>query len=63
MDNSNIPSGDDNVKIYNGKNNEMQLKFCHGPMKQFTGLWAKPFRKSWFKAKVQGRLCKKDDYF
>ena len=38
MDNSNIPSGDDNVKIYNGKNNEMQLKFCHGPMKQFTGL-------------------------
>ena len=32
MDNSNIPSGDDNVKIYNGKNNEMQLKFCHGLM-------------------------------
>ena len=34
MENSNIPSADETVKIYNSKNNEVQLKFHHGPMKQ-----------------------------
>ena len=31
---NNIPSGDETIKIYNSKNNEVQLKYQHGSMKQ-----------------------------
>ena len=31
---NNIPSGDETIKIYDGKNNEVQLKYQRGSMKQ-----------------------------
>ena len=33
MENSNITSADETVKIYDGKNNKVQLRFRHGPTK------------------------------
>ena len=42
MDNSNIPSADETVKIYDSKNNEVQLKFRHGPTKQLLAYEQNP---------------------
>ena len=64
MENNNIPSADETVKIYDCKNNEVQLKFRHGPTKQLLAHEQNYSIKDLiFKAMVQGRLCKKDDRF
>ena len=56
MENSNIPSADETVKIYNSKNNEVQLKFHHGPMKQLLFYEQNPSKR------VDSRRLYKEDF-
>ena len=53
MENSNVPSADETVKIYDSKNNEVQLKFRHGPKKQLLAYEQNPSKRvdsrRWYK--------------
>ena len=53
MENSNIPSAGETINIYNSKNNEVQLKFCHGPTKQLLAYEQNPskriYSRRWYK--------------
>ena len=50
-----MPSADETVKIYDCKNNEVQLKFPHGPTKQLLA-----YEQNY---SIKESLCKKDDRF